>query len=95
MECPNCPGVELEHFHNVYASPTARTRRAECPRCKVTQVEVVFVLGEVRGRGTGAHAIANKIGEGKLIPTLLEAEEVEDAGKAQRVRRGLRPPAGR
>lgn len=50
----------------VSATPAARTKRAECPKCYRVYTLAEVLVQEVTAQGEGAHALAKKIQQGSV-----------------------------
>lgn len=74
MRCRDCAGtIEIER--TVHATDFSKTSEAVCSECgeKWTLVSFVSHKSKPNGKGSngsGAHATAKKIAQGKLVPDL-------------------------
>lgn len=63
MRCPNCE-TRLK-VTNVISTGAGRTQAAECAACRKRFTFVTVLVGEIKGRGDGPHALAKRLAAGE------------------------------
>ena len=71
MNCPKCKRARLR-VTNVISTGSGKTQAAECCGCKTRFAFITVLVGEIKARGDGPHALAKRLLAGESPRDVLE-----------------------